>query len=186
MAAVQIVPVAAQAGIAAGTVYRYFPAKVELVAALVAAVREQEEVALTRAATGAPGPLSSLTAMIATFCARALAHRRLAHALLVEPVETEIEAARAPLRASLAQAFDACVLAALTSGHLPAQDVGVTVAALLGGLIAGTVGSLAPAASEDQVVQRAQVQALTLWALRALGVADARARGLVVQTKLPG
>jgi hypothetical protein len=29
------------------------------------------------------------------------------------------------------------------------------------------------------------VQALTLFALRALGVADARARGLVVQTVLP-
>jgi hypothetical protein len=30
------------------------------------------------------------------------------------------------------------------------------------------------------------VQSLTLIALRALGVADARARGLVVQTALPG
>jgi hypothetical protein len=30
------------------------------------------------------------------------------------------------------------------------------------------------------------VQSLTLTALRALGVADARARGLVVQTPLPG
>jgi hypothetical protein len=30
------------------------------------------------------------------------------------------------------------------------------------------------------------VQSLTLIALRALGVSDARARGLVVQTALPG
>ena len=35
MAAVQIAPVAARAGIAAGTVYRYFPSKTELVGALV-------------------------------------------------------------------------------------------------------------------------------------------------------
>jgi hypothetical protein len=32
---------------------------------------------------------------------------------------------------------------------------------------------------------RAQVQALTLFMLRGLGVVDARARGLVVQTALP-
>jgi AcrR family transcriptional regulator len=35
MGAVQIVPVAQRAGIAAGTVYRYFPAKTDLVAALL-------------------------------------------------------------------------------------------------------------------------------------------------------
>ena len=40
MAAVQIAPVAERAGIAAGTVYRYFPAKTDLVAALVAAVSD--------------------------------------------------------------------------------------------------------------------------------------------------
>ena len=34
MAAVQIAPVAQRAGIAAGTVYRYFPGKTDLVAAL--------------------------------------------------------------------------------------------------------------------------------------------------------
>src|SRR5437870_3235038 len=42
MAAVQIAPVAARAGIAAGTVYRYFPSKTEMVAALVAAVSARE------------------------------------------------------------------------------------------------------------------------------------------------
>ena len=38
MAAVQIAAVAARAGIAAGTVYRYFPAKTDLVAALLAEI----------------------------------------------------------------------------------------------------------------------------------------------------
>ena len=50
MGAVQIAPVAERAGIAAGTVYRYFPAKADLVAALVAAVSEREIAALRRAA----------------------------------------------------------------------------------------------------------------------------------------
>ena len=42
MAAVQIVPVAQRAGIAAGTVYRYFPGKTDLVAALLAEIAERE------------------------------------------------------------------------------------------------------------------------------------------------
>src|ERR1700761_8863359 len=72
MAAVQIVPVAARAGIAAGTVYRYFPAKTALFAALLAEIAEGEIGALRKAAGVAPGPLSALAAVITTFAARAL------------------------------------------------------------------------------------------------------------------
>src|SRR6476661_9642658 len=87
MTAVQIVPVADRAGIAAGTVYRYFPGKTELVAALVEALTATEIAALARAGDAAPGPLSALAAVIVTFAARALANRRLAFALIAEPVE---------------------------------------------------------------------------------------------------
>src|SRR5512140_3426906 len=95
LAAVQIAPVAVRAGIAAGTVYRYFPAKTDLVAALVAAFSARELVALESAAKAAPGPLSALAAAITTFAARALASRRLAFALIAEPVEPEVDVARA-------------------------------------------------------------------------------------------
>src|SRR5947209_4678884 len=93
MAAVQIAPVAQRAGVAAGTVYRYFPSKTELVAALVAALSEREMAALAAAAKAAPGPLSALSAAITTFAVRALAGRRLAFALIAEPVEPEVDAA---------------------------------------------------------------------------------------------
>ena len=73
MAAIQIAPVAARAGVAAGTVYRYFPGKIELVGALVESVAGREIEAVRRAADAAPGPLSALAAAIATFGARALA-----------------------------------------------------------------------------------------------------------------
>jgi AcrR family transcriptional regulator len=51
--AVQIVPVAERAGIAAGTVYRYFPSEDDLVAALVAVIAEQEIAAIRRTAAAA-------------------------------------------------------------------------------------------------------------------------------------
>jgi hypothetical protein len=65
---------------------------------------------------------------------------------------------------------------------LPEQDAGMAAAALTGLLIEGLIGPLAPDASGRE---REVVQSLTLTALRALGVADARARGLVVQTAMP-
>ena len=67
-------------------------------------------------------------------------------------------------------------------GRLPEQDAALAAAALTGLLIEGLIGPLAPDASGRE---REIVQSLTLTALRALGVADARARGIVVQTAMP-
>jgi AcrR family transcriptional regulator len=185
MAAVQIAAVAVRAGVAAGTVYRYFRSKADLVAALVATLSERETVALAAAAKAAPGPLSALAAAIATFAVRALASPRLARALIAEPVEPEVDAARAMHRRSLAGKFESLLRTAVEAGHLPQQDAGVAAAALVGALIEGLIGPLAPLVEADAGQTRARVQMLTLFALRALGLVDARARGLVVQTALP-
>jgi AcrR family transcriptional regulator len=185
MGSVQIAAVAARAGIAAGTVYRYFPAKTDLIAALVAAQSAAEIAALNRAGDAAPGPLSALAAAIVTFAARAVANRRLAFAMIAEPVEPELDAARLGYRRALAGAFEMRIRSALERGHLPGQDAGVAAAALLGALIEGLIGPLAPGVADDPAQNRAQVQTLTLFALRGLGVIDARARGLVVQIALP-
>ncbi|HML13706.1 MAG TPA: TetR/AcrR family transcriptional regulator [Xanthobacteraceae bacterium] len=184
MAAVQIAPVAARAGIAAGTVYRYFPSKVELVAAVMAAVSERELAALRAAADAAPGPLSALAAAVTTFAARALRRRRLAWAALAEPVDGEIDAMRLAYRRALAAEFAERLSAAMRAGHLPDQDVRLGAAALVGALSEGLVGPLAPEPAENAGAREA-VQALTLFALRAVGIGDARARGLVVQSAMP-
>jgi AcrR family transcriptional regulator len=185
MAAVQIAPVAERAGVATGTVYRYFPSKTELVAALVATLAEREMVALESAANAAPGPLSALAAAIATFAARALANRRLAYALIAEPVEPEIDRARAAFRQALAAELEKLIRRALDAGRLSDQDAALAAPALLGALIAALIDPDAPAVPADAAQVRGRVQMLTLFALRALGVVDARARGLVVQTVVP-
>jgi AcrR family transcriptional regulator len=182
MAAVQIAPVAARAGIAAGTVYRYFPAKTDLVAALFAEMAERWLGALRQAADGAPGPLSALAAAIMSFSARLLAHRRLAFAAIAEPVDAELDAARSGLRKALAAELSARIAAAVGGGHVPEQDATLAAAALLGLMVEGLIGPLASVAPGRE---RDVVQSITLTALRALGVADARARGLVVQTPMP-
>lgn len=182
MAAVQISAVAARAGIAAGTVYRYFPAKTDLVAALLTEIAEREIAALRQAAASAPGPLSALSAAIMTFAARALRNRQLTYTANAEPAGAELDAARTGFRRALAAEFAMRIAAAVAEGRLPEQDTTLAAAALIGLLVEGLVGPLAPDATGRE---RELVQSLTLTALRALGVADARARGLVVQTALP-
>jgi uncharacterized protein YcfJ len=156
-----------------------------MAAVQIAAFSARELVALESAAKAAPGPLSALAAAITTFAARALASRRLAFALIAEPVEPEVDVARASYRQALVNEFNKLIRNAQAGGRLPDQDAALAAAALVGALIEGLVGSLAPAAPDDAAKVRARVQALTLFALRGLGVVDARARGLIVQTALP-
>lgn len=185
MAAVQIAPVAGRAEIATGTVYRYFPSKTELVAAVVKAISDEEMAAIRTAARAAPGPVSALAASIATFAARALRNRRLAWAVIAEPVDADIAQVRLAYRKTLADELQSRIVAAQKAGHLPQQDVKLSSSALVGALLEGLLGPLAPDASENPARMRDAVQTLTLLSLRGLGVNDARARGLVVQVALP-
>ena len=184
MHAVQIAEVAARADIAAGTVYRYFPSKADLVAALIAQLADRELAAMRAAADAAPGPLSALAASAATFAARALHARRLMWALTGEPVEPDIDALRRAFRQSLAGELAARVAAAAGAGLLPELDAEIAAPAVIGALMEGLIGPFAPATA-DAAAARELVQTATLIALRALGVVDARARGLVAQCVLP-
>jgi AcrR family transcriptional regulator len=185
MAAVQIAPVAQGAGIAAGTVYRYFPAKSDLVAALIAAAAERETAAIRQAASAAPGPLSALAAAIGVYAAGLLAQKRLAWAIIGEPTEAEIELARNAYRTTLSAELQTWLIPAIEGGYLPDQNVGLSASALLGALVEGLIGPLART-SDDEAGGHEAVQNLTLFALRGLGVPDARARGLVVQAVVVG
>ena len=184
MAAVQIAAVAERAGIAAGTVYRYFPSKNELVAELMNTVANRELAAMRAAADAAPGPLSALAAAISTFAARALAERRLAWAVIAEPVDAEVDALRLDFRQSLAAELESRIRAATARKLLPEQDARVTAPAIVGALMEGLLGPLAPTYDSEGQAREA-VQTAALLALRALGLVDAPAPGLVAQCVVP-
>ncbi|MGC2122821.1 MAG: TetR/AcrR family transcriptional regulator, partial [Xanthobacteraceae bacterium] len=131
------------------------------------------------AADVAPGPLSALAAAIMTFGARALRNRRLSFAATAEPVDASLDAARLSFRKGLAAEFSGRIAAAVAGGHLPEQNTRLAGTALVGLFIETLIG---PLAEDVAGREREVVQSLALIALRALGVADARARGLVVQT----
>ena len=94
----QVASIAATAGLATGTVYRYFASKAELFAEVLARVSQQELAVMTDIANGAPNPHAGLHMAVQTFVKRAMRNRRLAYALIAEPCEREIDAARLTYR----------------------------------------------------------------------------------------
>jgi AcrR family transcriptional regulator len=185
MAAVQIAPVAMRAHVAAGTVYRYFPSKADLISELIAEVTRDELAAIRRAADAAPGPSSALAAAVTTVAVHVLSNRKLAWGILAEPVDVDVSSSRLESRRDIAGELETRIAAAVRAGHLPAQDTALAATALLGALHEALVGPLAPDNVDDPPRLRDAVQTVTLLALRAVGVMDARARGLVVQAVMP-
>jgi AcrR family transcriptional regulator len=178
--AVQIVPLARRAGVAAGTVYRYFPSKPALIEALVGVVAEAELGAMQSAAAQAPGPLSGLAAAILTLGARALRQRTLIWALTAEPGDADTYAPRAGFRRALSAEVSARIEAAALGDTDPVLGGPAVVAALLEGLThPGAAVPVNEGAAQDAV------RRLALFCLRGLGVVDGRARGLVIHAPWP-
>ena len=85
----QVASVAAAAGIATGTVYRYFPSKAELFAEVLSAVSQREVDVLAEIAATHDSALGRLRSAVATFVRRAMRNPRLAYALIAEPCDKE-------------------------------------------------------------------------------------------------
>jgi AcrR family transcriptional regulator len=143
MGAVQIAPVAIRANVAAGTVYRYFPSKADLISELIADVSRDELAAIRRAADAAPGPSSALEAAVTTVAVHVLSQRKLAWGILAEPVDVDVTASRLASRREIAGEIAGRIDAAVRAGHLPAQDTALAATALLGALHESLVGPLA-------------------------------------------
>lgn len=164
----QIAMVAAAAGVATGTVYRYFPSKGELLAeALIASSRR--ELAVVGAIAAADGsPCERLEDAVRAFAARALKGRRLAYAMIAEPVDVEVDQARLEYRRAFSRLFRELIDRSIAAGQLPKQDSEATAACLFGALVEGLVGPLAPGANRATQESRL-IETIVAFCLRAVG-----------------
>jgi AcrR family transcriptional regulator len=145
----QVASVAAAAGLATGTVYRYFASKAELFAEVLARVSEREVEVMGEIARSAASPREGLHSAVGTFVKRAMRNRRLAYALIAEPCEHEIDAARLTWRHAISQQVLALVKAGQRDGSFRKglrAEVAATV--IVGGFMEALVGPLSPLAPE--------------------------------------
>jgi AcrR family transcriptional regulator len=145
----QVAAVAARAGVATGTVYRHFPSKAELFAEVFRRASQREVDATRAAAEAAAGPAPlQIAAAAEAFARRALRGRRLAWALLAEPVDPAVEVERLAFRRAYAANFAELLRNGVAAGDLPAQNVELVAAALVGALGEALVGPLSPVAPD--------------------------------------
>jgi AcrR family transcriptional regulator len=163
----QVAAVAAGAGVATGSVYRHFPSKAELFAEVFRRASQREVDAARAAAEAAGGTAPErLAAAVETFARRALRGRRLAWALLAEPVDPAVEVERLAFRRAYAAGFAQILRAGVEAGELAPQNVELTAAALVGALGEALVGPLSPVA--DDVDADALVADLVTFCLRSV------------------
>lgn len=174
-AAAQVDSVAVAAGVATGSVYRHWSSKAELCAEIVATVSARE-VGVVAAVVDADGtPVEKLEAAIRAFAERALRGRRLAYALIAEPVDPEVETVRLDYRGQLARCFERVLREGIMRGAFPPLDPAVAAACIVGAFMEALVGPLAPSKGTGPRADRALVDQITQFCLRAsIGAGEAR------------
>jgi AcrR family transcriptional regulator len=106
-------------------------------------------------ATGGDGAEERLAVAVETFARRALRGRRLAYALIAEPVDPAVEAERLIFRRAYRDVFSGVISAGIEGGELPAQVPDVAASALVGAIGEALVGPVSPRSEErdpDEVV----------------------------------
>ncbi|GAA5105130.1 TetR/AcrR family transcriptional regulator [Haloechinothrix salitolerans] len=160
--------VAAEAGVATGTLYRHFPSKSALAVELFRTVVSREVAAVEEAANRDGDLTERIVAVMETFARRALKAPRLAYALLAEPVDPAVDAERLVFRKRFRDIFAERIAEGVAAGVLPPQDAEVTAAALVGAGGEALIGPLVNGAAEPDVIP-----AFVTFTIRALGASDA-------------
>jgi AcrR family transcriptional regulator len=168
----QIAMVAAAAGVATGTVYRYFPSKAELFAEAVSANSRHEVEVIAQIVATDGSPVQRLQDAIKVFASRALQAKQLAYAMIAEPADVEVDTARLEYRRAFGRLFQTLIDQGMRTGELPAQDSEATSACIVGALIEGLIGPLAPDAAKPTQENRL-VETITRFCLGAVGAREA-------------
>ncbi|HEY0844450.1 MAG TPA: TetR/AcrR family transcriptional regulator [Noviherbaspirillum sp.] len=170
--AVTVSAVAQTAGIATGAVYKHFDAKAQLCAEIFRRATERELAVVRETALGAGTPPQRLLNAIEAFAARAIRGRRLAYALIAEPVDALVDAERLRYRQAYAAIFQELVEDGVRTGDFPPQLASVSAAALVGVISEALVGPLTwqdgeqPAIDKDQLIRSIQAFCLRAVALK--------------------
>ncbi len=143
--------VAARAGVAAGTVYKHFAGKVDLIAEVFRSI-VTHEVEVVRAAASTGSAAESTSAVLETFARRALKSPRRAYVLLAEPVDPVIDELRLEFRRAFRDVITEAIRRGVTQGELPPQNAALVAAALVGALGEALIGPLATGTEDPDTI----------------------------------
>lgn len=164
---------AEKANVAIGTVYKYFDSKAVLCQAVFRLGTEKEVEKVRQAAFPESGGVSChrrLEDAIRIFSSRAIAGRRLAYALIAEPVDSLVQEERLKYRKAYGEIFEQVIREGIDSGEFTAQDTRVSAAALVGLLAEILLGSIGDAMATNQEIEPEYlIDQIVMFSLRAVG-----------------
>lgn len=177
-AALTMQALAEDVGIATGSLYRHFRSKGELAAEVFASASQREVDALASALRGTDSATQRLRLGLEQFAARAWHSRRLAFALIAEPVDPEVDEQRLLYREAYAELFIELLEEGVRVGEFRVERIGLVAACLVGAIAEALVGPLSPPAraareAGQPTLELAQVSAgLATFCLRAVGAEE--------------
>jgi len=172
-AAASVQAIAARTGVAAGAMYRHFPSKADL---FVEVFRHAAAIDLANVdhAAASGTCIARLEAAVAAHARGVLRHRRLAWALLYEPVDRAVDEERLIYRRTYCRQMAGLLRQAVAAGEIPPQDVELNAAALVGAVAEALVGPLSPVAGQVASPEEL-IATLVRFCRRAIGAPDAAA-----------
>jgi AcrR family transcriptional regulator len=180
-AGASVAAIAERAGLSAGALYRHFPSKAELFVEVFRAAAEGELAALHAAASQAESHAARLEAVVTGYARRALHNRRLAWALVYEPVDPLVDAERLVYRRSYCRGMAGLLRRGIEAGEFPEQNPELSAAALVGIIAETLVGPLSPVGG-PALAEAELVAALLRLCRRAVGAPDVPAlRGVLAR-----
>jgi AcrR family transcriptional regulator len=142
---ITISKVAQRSNVATGTVYRYFASKSELCEEifLKATTTELGKVTLT-CKTPDKNPIAIMEQVLTEFAERAIKGRRMAYALIAEPVDSMLDETRLQYRKAYANQFSQLIQQGINSNHFIDQDPDLAATAIVGAMSEALIGPLSP------------------------------------------
>lgn len=139
----QMQQLANHAGVATGTLYRYFPAKEQLAAEVFKRATRIEVAQVAQALTVSAAAPTQIAHALNVFAQRALRAPTLAWALIAEPVEAAVDQQRLQFRQQYAELFATSIQRGIDNQQLPAQNAQLSSTAIVGAIAEALIGPLA-------------------------------------------
>ncbi len=182
--AASVQAIADRVGVSAGALYRHFPSKAELFVEVFRDAAKRDLAAADEAASSG-GYIERLEAAVSTHARRALRHRRLAWALLHEPVDPLVDTERLVYRRTYCRHMAGLLRHAIAAGEIPEQNVELSAAAVIGAIAESLVGPLSPVAGQV-TAETDLIASLVRFCRRSVGAPDNPAlRSVARQRKAP-
>lgn len=142
--------VAEEAGTAIGTIYRYYGSLEELHSEVFRRMATKEFQAVERAVSQHESVRKQILALVDVFSSRALRSRKLAEALLFEPVNPLVEKERLVYRSKYHELLAHVISKGIEKGEIPHQDSSLSARALVGAIAESLMGRLSPPQIEPE------------------------------------